>query len=102
MPEQLPVQALHHRVRHARKNDELAVAAGELFEEILQIVDRRDAVVFAANQQHRRHYLFRIDQRQIRRHIQVRPGGDLIPELQFFIRQKIADGGDRWCLAYRA
>ena len=62
VPEQLPIETLHYGMSHARQNHELTIAIGELLEEILQIVNRRDAVVLAADQQYRGRDLLRIDQ----------------------------------------
>ena len=50
MPERLAVQAHDHGMRHPRQYHELAIAAGELREEVGKIAHGGDAVVFAADQ----------------------------------------------------
>src|SRR5581483_3394754 len=46
VPEQLPVDGEHDRVRGARQDDELAVAVRQLVVKFLEVRDGGDAVIF--------------------------------------------------------
>ena len=59
VPEQLPVGRQRHGMGGAGQDDELAVAVRQQIEELLDVGDGGDAVIFAAHQQHRRQHLVR-------------------------------------------
>ena len=95
MPEQLTVDGERDRMGGARQDDELAVAVRQLVVEFLEVGDGGDAVIFAAHQQHRRQHLLGIDHRQVRGHVEIGAGRDLIAELQFDVgHASIAAGSD--------
>src|SRR4029079_16981442 len=74
IPQQVPVLAVAQAVRGLRQDDELAVAVRQLTVEVEQVVVGRVAVVFAAQHQHWRLDLGRVDQRQIDGHVEIGDG----------------------------
>jgi hypothetical protein len=50
MPEQLPVLGEHERMGATRKHRQLPVAVGQTFVEVIDIIDRGDAVILAARE----------------------------------------------------
>ena len=62
----------------------MPLAVRQLPVKVEQIVIGRVAVELAAQHQHRRHDLCRVDDRQVRRHVDIGAGGNRIAELRFF------------------
>src|SRR5260370_3826662 len=80
VPELMAVVAKDERMRRPRQDNELAVGVGQLPEKIEQILLAGDPVMLAAHDHDRRLNLARIDDRQVRRHVQVGSGRHLIAE----------------------
>ena len=78
---QVPVLAVARAVRGVRQDDELAVAVRQLRVEVEQVLVGRVAVPDAAQHQHRRQHLLRIDDRQVGRHVEIGAGRDGVAEL---------------------
>ena len=81
VPQEVPVLAVARAVRGLRQDDELAVAVRKLGVELQQVRVGRVAVPDAAQHQHRRQHLLRIDDRQVRRHVEIGAGRDRVAEL---------------------
>jgi hypothetical protein len=79
--QQVAVLPIARAVRRLRQDDELTVAVRKLLVEVEQVLVGRVAVPRAAEHQHRRQHLLRIDDRQVRRHVEIGAGRDGVAEL---------------------
>ena len=85
------VLLLQRRVRDAWHHRELLVGVGQRFEEVQQVVEAGDAVVFAAHDDGRHHDLRRVDHRQVVAHVDVGAVRDRIVECQDMIGERFDD-----------
>jgi len=93
VPELVAIQAESNRVGGCGKDGKLTIRYREFLVKIEKIRFGCDAIVFPTRDEHRRQYLQWINDRQSRRHIQIRASRRSVTEFQFRIRHGL---GDRW------